>query len=51
MDSKRSFRMLGLFALAVLVVVVLFNLANAYLDQGLSERAQPGQLRKLVHAD
>src|SRR6201992_22366 len=29
MDSKRSFRMLGLFALAVLVVVVLFNLANA----------------------
>jgi cell division protease FtsH len=28
MDSKRSFRMLGLFALAVLVVVVLFNLAN-----------------------
>ena len=29
MDSKRSFRMLGLFAAAVLVVVVLFNLANA----------------------
>jgi cell division protease FtsH len=29
MDSKRSFRMLGLFALAVLVVVVLFNLANS----------------------
>jgi cell division protease FtsH len=29
MDSKRSFRMLGLFAGAVLVVVVLFNLANA----------------------
>jgi cell division protease FtsH len=29
MDSKRSFRMLGLFVLAVLVVVVLFNLANA----------------------
>src|ERR1700753_2738876 len=29
MDSKSSFRMLGLFALAVLFVVVLFNLANA----------------------
>ncbi len=29
MDSKRSFRMLGLFAAAVLVVVVLFNLASA----------------------
>jgi len=29
MDSKRSFRMLGLFAAAVVVVVVLFNLANA----------------------
>jgi cell division protease FtsH len=29
MDSKRSFRMLGLFALALLVVVVLFNVANA----------------------
>ena len=29
MDPKRSFRMLGLFALAVLVVVVLFNLANS----------------------
>ena len=29
MDSKRSFRMIGLFAAAVLVVIVLLNLADA----------------------
>jgi cell division protease FtsH len=45
MDSKRSFRMLGLFALAVLVVVVLFNLANS----GSSyQQADTSQIVKLI---
>ena len=42
MDSKRSFRMLGLFALAVLVVVVLFNLANS------GSSYQPADTSKVV---